>query len=411
MTVDNWLSTVKQQVVAQVRAIKADPSKNGFAAAFTSPMTITGSATVYSIYTSKQLFNGQVTVKISTDGKILIIGKLNFADNNLSVSGRLYADLSQIASGEATVLFLADVPDQVRVLTIYGKLQMGFKNASGEEVAFTVPDAAAGEPDRRRCRARATADRSSQPAISTAAAYVDVTYVVPTGRRLDDASIIDLAPEFTISATGGRLDHARLDPGAVLVNATTPHLPLLGRSRTTRAGRSRSRRIGRRWAGRSTTATGDTVEQPDDGGRRVHRSTRRTSRRRTSTSASTPTAEPDRRRSRRSARATSRSRSPARRSRSRSPAPRHASRERTSTATTSPARSRSDRSTSRSRPGRGATPPGRVPPPSRRSRSSRRAPRSPTVRLADRQRSRTIPRRDSRQRRRPTGSPARTTST
>ena len=88
---------MKQQVVAQVRAIKAHPSMNGWAAAFSAPMTITGSATIYSLYTSQQLFNGQVTVEISTDGKILVIGTLNFADNNLSVSGRLYADLSHIS--------------------------------------------------------------------------------------------------------------------------------------------------------------------------------------------------------------------------------------------------------------------------------------------------------------------------
>ena len=37
------------------------------------------------------------------------------------------------------MLFLADIPDQVRLLTIYGKLKMGFRNASGQEVAFTVP--------------------------------------------------------------------------------------------------------------------------------------------------------------------------------------------------------------------------------------------------------------------------------
>ena len=78
-------------------------------------------------------------VKISTDGKFLIIGKLNFADDNISISGRLYADLSQVATGNVTVLFLADIPDQVRLLTLYGKLKMGFRNSSGEEVAFTSP--------------------------------------------------------------------------------------------------------------------------------------------------------------------------------------------------------------------------------------------------------------------------------
>ena len=60
-------------------------------------MTIIGSATLYSIYTSQELFNGQVVLEFSTDGKIFVEGKLNFAANNLSVSGKLYANLSRSA--------------------------------------------------------------------------------------------------------------------------------------------------------------------------------------------------------------------------------------------------------------------------------------------------------------------------
>ena len=136
---DQWLTSLQQQVALQAKRLDADPSLNGFTAAFTAPMTITGSARIYSIYTSQQVFNGLVTIKISTDGKFLIHGQLNFAANQLSLSGRLYADLSQVASGNVTILFLADIPDQARVLTLYGKIKMGFRNASGQEVTFTVP--------------------------------------------------------------------------------------------------------------------------------------------------------------------------------------------------------------------------------------------------------------------------------
>ena len=83
-----------------------------------SPMVITGGAKIFSIYTSQAVFNGEVQIKISTDGKILIIGKLNFGDGALSISGRLYADLSRVDTGRVTILFLADVPDQVRLLTL-----------------------------------------------------------------------------------------------------------------------------------------------------------------------------------------------------------------------------------------------------------------------------------------------------
>jgi hypothetical protein len=119
-----WLASVRAQVVKQYRAIQADPSKNGFTAAFTSPMLITGGAKIFTIYASKEVFNGEIILRISTDGKILVIGKLNFAADNLSITGRLYADLSKIAAGEATILFLADIPDQVQLLTIDGRFKM-----------------------------------------------------------------------------------------------------------------------------------------------------------------------------------------------------------------------------------------------------------------------------------------------
>ena len=73
-----WLDSVRGQVFSQFLAIQANPNMNGFFAAFTSPMIIKGSARIYSIYTSQQVFNGQVGVIISTDGKLLINGKLAY---------------------------------------------------------------------------------------------------------------------------------------------------------------------------------------------------------------------------------------------------------------------------------------------------------------------------------------------
>ena len=132
---DQWLATLQQQVATQA---KITGGTANFAAAFEAPMTITGSVAVFDIYTSYQLFNAQATVMISTDGKFLIAGQLNFLNNEIQISGKLYADLSQVSSGNVTVLFLADAPVSPRLLTIYGKLQMGFENASGQPVTFDV---------------------------------------------------------------------------------------------------------------------------------------------------------------------------------------------------------------------------------------------------------------------------------
>ncbi len=191
----------------QAKAISLNPGQNGFAAAFTSPMTITGSARIYSIFTSQEVFNGQVIVKISTDGKFLIVGKLNFAANQVSISGRLYADLSKVSSGNVVVLFLADVPDQIRLLTVYGKLKMGFKNASGDEVTFDVLDAApAGTPTAAKPTVTLVDPVAPGGSVDVNAiagrTSLDVVFSPPAGSTLDYAKILDDADEFTLTVAG-----------------------------------------------------------------------------------------------------------------------------------------------------------------------------------------------------------------
>ena len=126
LTALEWLDQIRDQVAAQWVALQADPNMPSLADAFSETMTITGGAKLFSIYTSQQTFNGEVIIKFSTDGKFAITGKLNFAADNLSVSARLYADLSNVASGDVTILFLATAPDQAPIMTIFGELTLEF---------------------------------------------------------------------------------------------------------------------------------------------------------------------------------------------------------------------------------------------------------------------------------------------
>ncbi|MFL2871082.1 MAG: calcium-binding protein, partial [Pirellulaceae bacterium] len=211
MTTEAWLASLQDQVVQQYQAIQANPSMSGFGAAFTAPMTITGGAKIYSAYTSKQLFNGEVMIKISTDGKFLVVGKLNFANDNISLSGKLYADLSKISEGAATVLFLADIPDQVRLLTIHGKLQMGFRNASGEEVTFDVVDGAVADPASLKPQGSLidpTNGSIDSNVINDASRkfdnkpFIDVSFTPADGNSLDYGSVLDSDAEFTLTRNG-----------------------------------------------------------------------------------------------------------------------------------------------------------------------------------------------------------------
>ena len=216
----NWLTSLQAQVARQAKSISDNPDRDGFFAAFTSPMVITGSAKIYTIFTSQQVFNGQVILKISTDGKLLIIGKLNFAADNISISGRLYADLSKLATGNATILFLADVPDQIRLLTLYGKLKMGFRDSTGNEVTFDV----VGAPDPVATGTTPTVDtvtpapgggRVDFSVINKGGSkYIDVVYTAPPGAALDVASILDSLQEFEIRLNQGTASASVRNPSS-----------------------------------------------------------------------------------------------------------------------------------------------------------------------------------------------------
>ncbi|NOR29513.1 MAG: hypothetical protein GQ539_00255, partial [Sulfitobacter sp.] len=204
VSVDGWLDMVRGQVLTQYRLMQANPSQSGFAAAFQAPMVITGSAKLYSIYTSELTFNGQVTIKISTDGKILVIGQLNFAADNLSLSARLYANLSKIAAGEATILFLAKIPDQVDIITIEGSLRFGFQTLLGDDVEIEIVQDRAADPTQELAGPGAGTEIGAS-AIN-GAGYIDVTFEALTTAVLDKASVLDLAPELIITTAGVVLD-------------------------------------------------------------------------------------------------------------------------------------------------------------------------------------------------------------
>ncbi len=216
ISVDQWLDSVQGQVVNQFLAIKSGQAQSGFAAAFSSPMTIFGSAKLFSIYTSELVFNGQVAIKISTDGKILVIGQLNFAADNLSLSARLYANLTNIAKGEGTILILVKVPDQIDLLTIKGSLKFGFRDILGEEVEFGVTYQSLDDPYQVITGIPDGATFGIGAFGRTG--YVDIA--LPSGDLTGDiiqSSVTDLESEIII-LSGGRINTAI---GAALVDETT----------------------------------------------------------------------------------------------------------------------------------------------------------------------------------------------
>ncbi|MBC8496829.1 MAG: hypothetical protein H8D37_04135, partial [Chloroflexi bacterium] len=201
MTADQWLADVKQKVVNQYNAMKGNSNLPGFLAAFISPMVITGGGKIYSSYASKATFNGEVVIKISTDGKFLLVGKLNFAADNLSITARMYADVSKIDTGDAAILFLAEIPEQFRFLVVEGKFQMGFNGPDGEPVEIPFAQAAPAATPYANLFSPGNGGGISLNEINDQD-YIDIAYGASDGANLVASKITDADPEFAISGSG-----------------------------------------------------------------------------------------------------------------------------------------------------------------------------------------------------------------
>jgi len=193
ITADQWLAEVKQQVLNQYNAMGGGDNPLGFLAAFISPMIITGGGKLFSNYANKNTFNGEVQLQISTDGKFMAAGRLNFAAEMVSITGRIYADVSNVASGRATVLFLGDIPEQFRFMVVEGKLQLGFEGPDGNPVEFVTVTPA--DNPNANLYAPANGGEISLKALNDRE-YIDVEFLPSTGAAID-AFTID-GDEFTI---------------------------------------------------------------------------------------------------------------------------------------------------------------------------------------------------------------------
>ena len=202
---------------------------SGFAAAFTAPMTITGGARIYSIYTSQAVFNGEV-IDQDLDRRQVPDRRQAQLRRRQRVASAAVCTPTCRRSPPATssVLFLADVPDQVRLLTIYGKLKMGFRNSSGQEVTFDVVDASGSGsqapvgPDRNRRRSAPARGGTVDINVVNArtSQYVDVVYSAPNGANLDYRKILENASS-KISLSGSGISSGATLSGVIPIATIT----------------------------------------------------------------------------------------------------------------------------------------------------------------------------------------------
>ena len=130
LTASQWQAQLEQQVVtnAQAGATWATLLTNP------PPMIIEAGCTLYD--TNLDVFRIDGTIEISTQGQILLLGRATFG-GELSIGASVYFNISQVAAGTASILFLIDVPSQSSsspsippVYSIYGEVVFHYDSAT-----------------------------------------------------------------------------------------------------------------------------------------------------------------------------------------------------------------------------------------------------------------------------------------
>ncbi len=117
-----WKALIESSLANQVAA----HAEAGNFGVLLNPFTIEGGVTIFSIYASTATFNIQADFKMDSTGKFLARGAFQLG-GSISFTASLYIDMSGfITEGEGTVLFLATVPAELPVASIYGALTFDF---------------------------------------------------------------------------------------------------------------------------------------------------------------------------------------------------------------------------------------------------------------------------------------------
>ncbi|WP_221032086.1 LEPR-XLL domain-containing protein [Actomonas aquatica] len=131
---NEWREILEGSLATQIAA----HAESGNFGLLLSPFTIEGGVTIFSIYASTATFNIQADFKMDSRGRFLARGAFQLG-GSFSFTANLYIDMSAfITEGDGTVIFLAELPSEVPVATIYGLLSFDF----GETVDPDNPPAA-----------------------------------------------------------------------------------------------------------------------------------------------------------------------------------------------------------------------------------------------------------------------------
>ena len=121
LSFDEWREVLLDSLAMQVTA----HAQHGTLGVLLNPFVFEGGLTIYSIYASTGTFNFQGDFKGDSTGKFLARGALELG-GTISFTANLYLDLSGVLTGNATLLFLAELPSELPIAIVYGGLSFEF---------------------------------------------------------------------------------------------------------------------------------------------------------------------------------------------------------------------------------------------------------------------------------------------
>lgn len=118
----DWRDVMLDSLTNQLEAI----ADNGAFGLLLNPFRLEGGVTLFSSSASQAAFNIDADFIMDSTGKFVALGAFQIG-GTINFTASLYLDLSDfVADGDATILFLGQLPSELPIVTLYGRLSFNF---------------------------------------------------------------------------------------------------------------------------------------------------------------------------------------------------------------------------------------------------------------------------------------------
>ncbi len=167
-----------------------DTSQAGATSVWSQPMIITGTATFYSSYVSRETLNGTIMVRFDTEGRVLLVGELLFGGGNLKLDSKLYMDFTN-PSGGAVISFYGSLAPTVNLgpkpFEVWGVLSIIIYDGNHHQLGTPANAEAIDYDD----------PNHGDPALANQAGYLEISFT--GGVQFTSGGVVTMRAEGTVT--------------------------------------------------------------------------------------------------------------------------------------------------------------------------------------------------------------------